>query len=52
MAPLGPRNDKSGSAALTMVLCTEWAVLMPLRGRARHASPLHLAFNASAMLRD
>jgi len=50
-APLGPRNDKSGSAALTMVLCTEWAVLMPLRGRARHASPLHLAFNASAMLR-
>ena len=50
-APLGPRNDKSGSAALTMVPCTEWAVLMPLRGRARHASPLHLAFNASAMLR-
>ena len=32
-APLGPRNDKSGSAALTMVPCTEWAVLMPLRAQ-------------------
>ena len=41
-----PRNDTSRSMTQGMVRCTEMAVLLPLRGRARHASPLRFALHS------
>ena len=41
-----PRNDTSRSMTQGTVRCTEMAVLLPLRGRARHASPLRFALHS------